>query len=183
MRGENRESGLREAAGGHEMSEPTLQETKNHKSNKWRFTSEMVNGILRIRKVPLVPTDRPPSPETSLVPAYGGEDDREARASNTLRELWERTQLGEGDRHQARRQAEQLIKDATASDAIKEDWIRLIHAEGILASEVTAFIPRVQGEETNPTFEHPEDWDSLSLQEKAHLILANKAVKLMGLLC
>ena len=61
--------------------------------------------------------------------------------------------------------------------------MRLIHAEGIIASEVTAFIPRVQGEETNPTFEHPEDWDSLSLQEKAHLILADKAVKLMGLLC
>ena len=59
----------------------------------------------------------------------------------------------------------------------------MIHTEGILASDATAFIPRVQEEETNPTFEHPEDWDSLSLQEKAHLILADKAVKLMGLLC
>ena len=80
------------------MSEPTLQETENHESNKGRFTSEMVNGILRIRKVPLVPTDRPPSPETPLVPAYRGKDDREARASNTPRELWERMQLGKGDR-------------------------------------------------------------------------------------
>ena len=105
-----------------------LRETKNHESNKGRFTSEMVNGILRIRKAPLVPTDRPPSPETSLVPAYGGEDDWEARASNAPRELRERTQLGEGDRCQARRQAEQLIRDATASDAIKVDWMRLIHA-------------------------------------------------------
>ena len=37
----------------------------------------------------------------------------------------------------------------------------------------------MQQEETNPTFEHPEDWDRLSFQEKANLIIANKAVKLM----
>ena len=92
-------------------------------------------------------------------------------------------QLSEGNRHQARRQVEQLVKDATASDAFKEEWMRLIHAEEILASDATAFIPRVQEEETKPTFEHPEDWDSLSLQGKAHLILADKAVKLMRLLC
>ena len=61
--------------------------------------------------------------------------------------------------------------------------MRLIHAEEILASDATAFIPRVQEEETKPTFEHPEDWDSLSLLGKAHLILADKAVKLMRLLC
>ena len=143
----------------------------------------MVNGILRIRRVPLGSTDHPHTPETSLAPAYLGKDNQEAGASNTARELWERTQLGKGDRHQARRQAEQLVKDATASDAIKEDWMRLIHAEEILASDATVFIPRVQEEETKPTFEHPEDWDSLSLQGKAHLILADKAVKLMRLLC
>ena len=61
--------------------------------------------------------------------------------------------------------------------------MRLIHTEEILAGDATAFIPRVQEEETKPTFEHPEDWDSLSLQGKAHLILADKAVKLMRLLC
>ena len=38
-------------------------------------------------------------------------------------------------------------------------------------------------EETNHTFKHPENWDSLSLQDKANLIIANKAVKLMELQC
>ena len=61
--------------------------------------------------------------------------------------------------------------------------MRLIQAEDILASDATAFIPRVQEEETNPTFEHPEDWNCFSLQEKVHLILADQAVKLMRLLC
>ena len=70
-----------------------------------------------------------------------------------------------------------------ASDAIKDAWMKLIHAENYLARGVTAFLPRVQWEEANPTFEHPEDWDSLSLQEKANLIVADKAVKLMELQC
>ena len=134
------------------MSEPTSRETDNY-----RFTSEGVNGVLRIRRVPLGPTDHPYTSETSLAPAYLGKDNQRAGASNTARELRERTQLGKGNQRQARCQAEQLVKDATASDAIKEDWMRLIQAEDILASDATAFIPRVQEEETNPTFEHPED--------------------------
>ena len=92
-------------------------------------------------------------------------------------------QLGEGNRRQARRQAEQLVKDAIVSDVIKEDWMKLIQAEDIFVSDATAFIPRVQEEETNPTFEHPEDWNCFSLQEKAHLILTDQAVKLMRQLC
>ena len=47
----------------------------------------------------------------------------------------------------------------------------------------TAFIPKVRLEETNPTFKHPENWDSLSLQDKAKLIIADQAVKLMELQC
>ena len=165
------------------MSEPTSQETDNHESNRRGFTSEVVNGILRIRRVPLGPTDHPHTPETSLAPDYLGKDNQKVEASNTAIERRERMQLGEGDQRQARCQAEQLVKDATASDAIKEDWMRLIHAEDVLVSDATAFIPRVREEETDPTFEHPEDWDSLSLQGKAHLMLADKAVKLMRLLC
>ena len=128
-------------------------------------------------------TDHPYTSETSLAHAYLSKDHQRAGASNTAREFQERTQLGEENRRQARRQAEQLVKDAIVSDVIKEDWMKLIQAEDIFASDATAFIPRVQEEETNPTFEHPEDWNSLSLQEKAHLILADKAVKLMRLLC
>ena len=61
--------------------------------------------------------------------------------------------------------------------------MKLIQAEDILARDAKAFIPRVQEEETNPTFEHPEDWNCLTLQEKAHLILTDQAVKLMRQLC
>ena len=46
---------------------------------------------------------------------------------------------------------------------------------------ITAFLPRIQQEETNPTFEHPEDWDRLSLREKANLIIFDNIVKLMEL--
>ena len=153
MRGENREPRLGETAGWHKMSEQTLRETETL------------------------------SPDPSLVPAYGSEDDQKARASNTPRELWERMQLGEEDWRQAKRQAEQLVRDATASDAIKDAWMKLIHAEIYLVRGVMAFLPRMQREEANPTFKHPENWDSLSFQEKANLILADKAVKLMELLC
>ena len=59
----------------------------------------------------------------------------------------------------------------------------MIQAENHLARDSAAFIPRVQLEETNPTFKHPENWDSLSLQDKAKLIIADQAVKLMELQC
>ena len=123
LRGENREPGLGEAAGWQEISEPTLRETETL------------------------------SPDPFFVPAYGSEDDRKAMASNTPRELRERTQFCEEDCYQA----EQLVRDTTASDAIKEAWMRLIHAENYLARGVTAFLPRMQREESNPTFEHPEN--------------------------
>ena len=92
-------------------------------------------------------------------------------------------QLGKDNWGQAKHKAEQLVKNAMVSEVIKKDWVKLIQAEDILASDAKAFIPRVQEEETNPTFEHPEDWICLSLQEKAHLILADQAVKLMRHLC
>ena len=71
------------------------------------------------------------------------------------------------------------MRDATESDAFKDAWIKVIQAENHLARDSAAFIPRVQLEETNPTFKHPENWDSLSFQEKANLIIADKAVKLL----
>ena len=79
------------------MSEPTLRETENYESNRRGFTSEVINGILRIRRVPLGPTDHPHTPETSLAPAYLGKDNQKAGAPNTARECRERTQLGEGN--------------------------------------------------------------------------------------
>ena len=69
------------------------------------------------------------------------------------------------------------------NNAIKDAWMKLIQAENYLSRGVTAFLPRIQREETNPTFKHPENWDRLSFQEKANLIIADKAVKLMELQC
>ena len=66
-------------------------------------------------------------------------------------------------------------------DAIKEAGMNL-DEEG-LEREVTAFLQRVRREDTHPTFEHPKDWDSLSMEEKAYLIVEDKAVKLMELQC
>ena len=91
--------------------------------------------------------------------------------------------LGKDNGGQANHKAEQLVKNAMVSEVIKKDWVKLIQAEDILASDAKAFIPRVQEEETNPTFEHPEEWKCLMLQEKAHLILTDQAVKLMRHLC
>ena len=89
----------------------------------------------------------------------------------------------EGSKGQASHKAEQLVKNAMVSEDIKNDWVKLIQVEDILARDAKAFIPKVQEEETNPTFEHPEDWSCLTLQEKAHLMLIDQAAKLMGQLC
>ena len=66
-------------------------------------------------------------------------------------------------------------------DAIKEAGMNL-DEEG-LEREVTAFLQRVLREYTHLTFEHPKDWDSLNMEEKAYLIVEDKAVKLMELQC
>ena len=89
----------------------------------------------------------------------------------------------EDNKGQASHKAEQLVKNAMVSEDIKDDWLKLIQEEDILARDAKAFIPRVQEEETNPTFKHPEDWNCLTLQEKAHLILTDQAIKLMRQLC
>ena len=77
----------------------------------------------------------------------------------------------------------ETIRDATENDAVKDACKKLIQVEIYLLRGVMAFLPRIQQEETNPTFKHPEHWDSLSYQEKANLIIADKAVKLMELQC
>ena len=42
-----------------------------------------------------------------------------------------------------------------------------------------AFLPMIEEEDLNATFEHPENWDKLSLQEKADLIIINNMIKLI----
>ena len=44
---------------------------------------------------------------------------------------------------------------------------------------VTAFLPMIEEEDVNPTFEHPPSWKCLNLQEKADLIVINNMIKLI----
>ena len=124
----------------------------------------------------------PASPNPLFVASHG---DKVQGQAMVTREHRKRAWLHEGDWRQAENtaQAERLIRDTTESDTIKDEWIKVIQAENHLTRDSTEFILKVQLEDTNPTFKHPENWDSLSLQDKANLIIANKAVKLMELQC
>ena len=51
---------------------------------------------------------------------------------------------------QASYKAEQLVKNAMVSEDIKDDWLKLIQEEDILARDAKAFMPRVQEEEKIP---------------------------------
>ena len=53
-----------------------------------------------------------------------------------------------------------------------------MQAEDYLVRGITTFLPRINQEETNPTFKHPDNWDQLNLQEKANLIILDNIIKL-----
>ena len=101
------------------------------------------------------------------------------------REQQKRAQVHGEDQPQAVNTAwaERLVRDAKENDKIKNAWIRIIQAEDHLTRYIAAFIPKVRLEETNPTFQHPENWDSFGLQDKAKSIIADQAVKLLELQC
>ena len=44
---------------------------------------------------------------------------------------------------------------------------------------ITVFLPMIEEEDVNPTFEHPPNWIQLNLQEKADLIVINNMIKLI----
>ena len=50
--------------------------------------------------------------------------------------------------------------------------------EDYLIRGIIAFLPRIEQEEAKPTFEHPENWNQLNLQEKANLIILDNIIKL-----
>ena len=124
-------------------------------------------------------------PASSIPPFVASHGDKDREKAMVPREHRKRERLHEGDWRQVEHtaQAERLIRDATENDAIKDAWIKVIQAENHLARDSTAFLPRVQLKETNHTFKLQGNWDSLSFQEKANLIIADKAVKLMELQC
>ena len=52
----------------------------------------------------------------------------------------------------------------------------LRQAEDYLTRGIIAFLPKIEKEEANPTFEHPENWNRLNLQEKANLIILDNLI-------
>ena len=57
-----------------------------------------------------------------------------------------------------------------------EDYLERAFSDNV---SVTVFLPMVEEEESNPTFEHPPNWSQLNSQEKADLIVINNMIKLI----
>ena len=57
-----------------------------------------------------------------------------------------------------------------------EDYLERAFSDDV---SVTAFLPMIEEEDLSATFEHPENWDQLNIQEKADLIVKNDMVKLI----
>ena len=57
-----------------------------------------------------------------------------------------------------------------------EDYLERAFSDNV---SVTGLSPMVEGEKSNPTFEHPPNWSHLSSQEKADLIVINDMIKLI----
>ena len=57
-----------------------------------------------------------------------------------------------------------------------EDYLERAFSDVV---SITAFLPMIEEEDLNATFKHPENWDKLSLQEKADLIIINNMIKLI----
>ena len=70
------------------------------------------------------------------------------------------------------------IEGEDATYTVEEAWSNLRQAEDYLTRGIIAFLPRIEKEEANPTFEHPENWNRLNLQEKANLIILDNIIKL-----
>ena len=59
-----------------------------------------------------------------------------------------------------------------------EDYLERAFSDHISA---TIFLPMVEAEDNYPTFEHPTNWNTLGIQEKADLIVINNMIKLICL--
>ena len=57
-----------------------------------------------------------------------------------------------------------------------EDYLERAFSDDV---SITAFLPMIEEEDLSATFEHPENWNQLNLQEKADLIVINNMVKLI----
>ena len=57
-----------------------------------------------------------------------------------------------------------------------EDYIERAFSDDV---SITVFLPMIEEEEVNPTFEHPPNWSRLNIQEKADLIVINNMIELI----
>ena len=57
-----------------------------------------------------------------------------------------------------------------------EDYLERAFSDDV---RITVFLPMVEKEEINPTFEDPSNWNQLNSQEKADLIVINNMIKLI----
>ena len=57
-----------------------------------------------------------------------------------------------------------------------EDYLQRAFSDDV---SVTAFLPMIEAEDNTPTFDHPQNWNELSDQEKADLIVINNMIKLI----
>ena len=57
-----------------------------------------------------------------------------------------------------------------------EDYLERAFSDHVC---VPAFLPMIEAEDNYPTFDHPQNWNKLSNQEKADLIVINNMIKLI----
>ena len=57
-----------------------------------------------------------------------------------------------------------------------EDYLNRAFSDDV---SINVFLPMVEEEDTKHTFEHPPNWNKLTTQEKADLIVINNMIKLV----
>ena len=67
-----------------------------------------------------------------------------------------------------------ILQQANVKQA--EDYLERAFSDAVT---VNVFLPMVEGEDTNHIFEHPPNWNQLTTQEKADLIVINNMIKLI----
>ena len=66
------------------------------------------------------------------------------------------------------------LKQADVKQA--EDYLGRAFSDDVI---VTVFLPKIKEEDTNHNFEHPPNWNQLTTQQKAYLIVINNMIKLV----
>ena len=57
-----------------------------------------------------------------------------------------------------------------------DDYLQRAFSDDV---SVIVFLPMIEAEDKTPTFDHPQNWNELSDQERADLIVINNMIKLI----